>query len=165
MAEPTPDVTEDAKGRCCCPSLPDLAVVPMGGDGLDELVFSTVERVCNHGSDLWWLYMSKCSACGQSWMIAQEERIYDDYYLRRLDAAQAQGVLSEGRWPGEFITYERVLRIGRTLSHAFTYFDPLSPALVHTVNDLRKARPDINVLEIADLLGIPPGNAALLLRR
>jgi hypothetical protein len=137
----------------------------MGRDGLDELVFSTIERVCNHGGDLWWLYMSRCCACGQNWMIAQEERIYDDYYLRRLDAAQAEGILSERRWPDEFITYERVLRIGRTLGRACTYFDPLSPALVDTANDLRKARPGINVLEIADLLGIPPGNAALLLTR
>lgn len=49
---------------CCCHSLADLAVVPMGGDGLDERVFATLEKICDHGGDLWWLYLSKCSACG-----------------------------------------------------------------------------------------------------
>jgi hypothetical protein len=34
---------------CECLSLRDLAVVPMGGNGLDERVFATVKRVCDHG--------------------------------------------------------------------------------------------------------------------
>ena len=45
---------------CCCPSLQDLAAVPMGSiDGLDDGVFETVEVVRNHGGDQWWLYLSK----------------------------------------------------------------------------------------------------------
>jgi hypothetical protein len=135
----------------------------MGGDGLDEQVFATLEPVCDHGGDLWWLYLSRCAACGQNWMIAQEERIYDCHYLRRLDAAQAQGIISEGCWPGELITYERVLKIGRTLGHPFTYLDRLSPTLIQTASDLRQVRPDITAEEIADLLGVAPGNAAQLL--
>lgn len=148
---------------CLCAALPDLAVVRMGWDGMDERVFATLEPVCDHGGDLWWLYLSRCSACGQNWMIAQEERIYDDYYLRRVDAATAREITSEQQWPDEFITYERVLKIGRTLSSPYTYLDSLSPALIDTARELRKARPDINVLEIAHLLGIPPGCAAQLL--
>jgi len=148
---------------CLCTTLPDLAVVRMGWDGLDERIFATIDVVCHHGGNQWWLHLDRCNACGQHWMVAQEERIYDDYYLRRLGPEAAREITDEGRWPDEFITYERVLRIGRTLSGAYTYLDPLSPALIDTVRDLRLARPDINVLEIADLLGIPPGNAARLL--
>jgi hypothetical protein len=157
--------TPDGNGSgCLCASLPDLAVVHMGTeDGADERVFATLETVCDHGGDLWWLYLSRCSACGQNWMVAQEERIYDDYYLRRLDPAGARAITAEQSWPDEFITYERVLKIGRALSWPFTYLDGLSPALVDTVKDLRRERPEISILEIAHLLGIPPGCAAQLL--
>jgi len=148
---------------CCCSTLSDLAVVRMGWDGLDERVFATLERVLDHGGDLWWLYLSQCSICAQHWMIAQEERIYDDYFLRRLDAAQAQAIIAHARWPDEFITYERVLKLGRTLSSPYTYVEALSPGLVDTAKDLRRARPEITVEEIADLLGISPRHAARLL--
>jgi len=147
---------------CLCAFMPDLAVVPMGGDGLDEQVFASLEIVRDHGGALWWLYLSRCSACGQDWMVAQEERIYDDYYLRRLDREAAERIVAAGEWPDAFITYERVLKIGRSLSRLFTYLDPLSPALIDTARDLREARPDISILEISHLLGIPPGCAAQL---
>ena len=81
----------------------DLAVVPMGGDGLDERVFASIMTVCDHGGDQWWLHLERCGACGQNWMIAQEERNYDDYYLRRLNAEVARQVECDGRWPAEFI--------------------------------------------------------------
>ena len=34
----------EASSPCYCAYLPDLAAVPMGGDGLDERVFATVEH-------------------------------------------------------------------------------------------------------------------------
>jgi hypothetical protein len=157
-----PSASARTEPGCRCASLADLAVVPMGGDGLDERIFATLENVRDHGGALWWLYLSKCGACGQHWMIAQEERIFDDYYLRRLDAAQAREIVSGGRWPEEFVTYERVLRIGRALSRPWIYLDDLSPALIATVQDLRKARPEITLNEIAHLLGVAPGHAARL---
>jgi hypothetical protein len=135
----------------------------MGGDGLDERVFATIDNVRDHGGDQWWLYLSRCGACGQNWMVAQEERIYDDYYLRRLNAEVARQVECDGRWPTEFITYERVLRIGRMMSRPFTYLDSLSPALVATVDDLRKERPNITVDEMAYLLGVSSENVSRLL--
>ena len=149
--------------QCECASIRDLAAIPMGGDGLDERVFATVENVRDHGGDLWWLHLSKCSVCGQNWMVAQEERIFDEYFLRRLDDAEARQISAEGRWPAEFLTYERVLKIGRTLSQPCIFADALSPSLVWTVEDLRKERPDITVDEIAHLLGVTPKNAARLL--
>jgi hypothetical protein len=149
--------------QCECPSIRDLAAVPMGGDELDERVFGTLERVKDYGGGLWWLYLSKCAACGQHWMVAQEERIFDEYFLRRLDALEAEQISSQGLWPEEFLTYERVLRVGRELSQPCRFLDALAPSLVWTAEDLRKERPDITVEEIAYLVGVTPKHAARLL--
>ncbi|MGI8611042.1 MAG: hypothetical protein ACR2KH_02020 [Sphingomicrobium sp.] len=130
---------------------------------MDERVFATVERTRDHGGDLWWLYLSKCSACGQDWLVAQDERIYDNYYLKRLSPADVRDVAEGNRWPNDFMTYERVLRHGRTLSQPWTFIDPRSSALVCTAEDLVKERPDITVEEIAYLLAIEPDAAAKLL--
>lgn len=149
--------------ECLCARLPDLAAVPMGGDGLDERVFETLDVVLKHGGDLWWLYLSKCQACGHHWMVAQEERIFDDYFMRRMVDEQTRHILEKGRWPAEFITYENVLRTGRALSQPCIYADSMSPALVTSADDLRKVRPDITVEEVAYLLGVTSANAVCLL--
>lgn len=148
---------------CCCHSLADLAVVPMGGDGTDERVFATLDKKREHGGDQWWLYLSNCSACKQHWLVAQDERIYDNYYMKRLSASEAQDVAEANRWPDDFITYERVLRLGRTLAQPWTFLDPRSPSLVWTAEDLMKERPGITVDEIAYLLAIEPEAASRLL--
>lgn len=135
----------------------------MGGDGLDERVFATLETTCKYGADLWWLYLSKCNACAQDWMVAQDERIYDNYYLKRLGPSEARETRENGRWPDDFITYERVLKLGRTLSRPWTFLDPRSPALIWTAEDLMRERSDITVEEIAYLLAIEPEAAARLL--
>lgn len=142
----------------------DLAAVPMGGDGLDERIFATLERVKGHGGELWWLYLSKCEACGQYWMVAQEERIFDEYFFRRLNRTEALLISSEGRWPPEFATYERVLKLGRSLSTPCVFLETLAPSLVWTAEDLRKERPDITVEEIARLIGVTPKHVERLLR-
>jgi hypothetical protein len=107
-----------ARADCCCQSLPDLAVVPMGGDGLDERVFASLDQLKNHGGEQWWLYVSGCQVCSQSWMIAQDERIYDNFYLRRLTPSECQEIVEQDHWPEEFLTYEQVLRLGRTNEQA-----------------------------------------------
>jgi hypothetical protein len=149
--------------QCECPTIGDLAAVPMGGNDLDERIFATLERLKDHGGGLWWLYLSKCDVCGQHWMVAQEERIFDEYFLRRLDAVEARQISAEGRWPAEFLTYERVLKLGRELSQPCVFLETLSPSLVWTAKELRKERPDITVEEIADLVGVTPKHAARLL--
>lgn len=154
----------ESPSACCCASLPDLAAVPMGGDGLDERVFSTVENVVDHGKDAWWLYLSQCRACGQHWMIAQEERIFDEYFLRRLTTDQANRISVTADWPCEFLSYERVLKTGHALNIRPCFFlEPLSPSLVWTTEDLRKERPDISLAEIAFLLGVTAPQAKRLL--
>ncbi len=147
---------------CCCRSLDDLAIVPMGGDGLDERVFATLEEIKKRGGDQWWLYVSACRVCTQHWMIAQDERIYDNYYLRRLSTGILREIIDQERWPDEFMTYERVLKLGRTMSKPWTFINPRSPALICTAEDLRRERPNISLEEIAYLLAIPVEQAASL---
>jgi len=149
---------------CICATFGDLAVVPMGGDGLDERFFATVESIRDHGGERWWLHLARCTACGQDWMIAQEERIYDDYYLKRLNSAEAEAVVSANVWPAEFLTYEAVLRFGQRHSKAFHFLDPRAGSLLWTIEDLRKARPDISTHEIGELLGISEAHVARLMR-
>ena len=149
---------------CICATLDDMAVVPMGGDGLDERFFATVESIRNHGGEQWWLHLARCTACGQDWMIAQEERIYDDHFLKRLGRDQADAIVEEGKWPPDFLTYEAVLRIGQAHSNACRFLDPRADSLVWTVEELQKARPGIDPGEIAELLGIPDAHAARLMR-
>lgn len=98
-------------------------------------------------------------------MIAQDESIYDNFYLRRLDRTTAKALQEQGQWPDEFLTYERVLSLGRTMSKPWTFLDPRSPALVWTAEDLRRERPDITVEEVAHLLAILVRDATSLFHK
>jgi hypothetical protein len=144
---------------CLCPTLPDLAVTPMRVDGVYVQVFATLERVRDHGGDQWWLYLSRCAACGQHWMVAQEERIYDTFFLKRLSPAAATSIVTNDVWPGDFLSYEQVILLGREKSTPPRFLDAFAYSLQFTVEDLRMARPDITWREIAYLLGLTPGHA------
>ena len=148
---------------CCCNALADFAVVPMGGIGLDELVFSSFKQTIKHGGDQWWLSLSTCLNCRQNWMVAQDERIYGNYYLRRLAPQSMREIVELDWWPEEFLTYERVLMLGKTTGEQWRFEDPRSPALITTAEDLRRQRPEITIEEIADLLAIPVTQAENLL--
>lgn len=148
---------------CCCSELSDLAVVGMGDpNGLDERLFDNLERVQDHGGEQWWLYASVCKACGQNWMIAQDERIHDNFYLKRLDGEAMREIVDHSRWPDDFIRYEQVLRLGRQSGKIAQFLDPRSPALVETARDLRRERPEISIEDIAYVLAIPVKSAARL---
>ncbi|WP_168072942.1 hypothetical protein [Caulobacter sp. SSI4214] len=157
------NMNHEAEAKCECIALADLAAVPMGGDDLDVRVFATVKPVLEHGGPQWWLYLSSCSSCGQNWLVAQEERIFDDYFLKRLSVPEAGQIVASGDWPEEFSTYERVLTVGHALSKPCMFFDPLAASLIMTAQDLRKERPTIAVDEIARLIGSTPAQVELML--
>lgn len=140
--------------RCECPGLNDLAVVPMGGDGLDERVFSTVDRVKDHGGKQWWLYLSRCTACGQDWMVAQEERIYDDYLLKRLTPEDASAIVEHGTWPPDFLTFECVLRLERQLSTPPRWFDINESPLALSITEMCDENPELSREDAAHIAGI-----------
>ena len=139
---------------CDCKRTRDLDAIPMGGEGRDKRFFATVQPRIDHGGDQWWLYLSQCDVCGQHWLIAQEERINDEYFVSRMTPAAARAVLEDKSWPSRFQTYEDVLAIGREHSKPCRFADDLAMSLVWSVEDLKRERPDISRHRIAELLGI-----------
>jgi len=97
-------------------------------------------------------------------MVAQEERIFDEHFLRRLTFDEADRISGNTEWPPEFLSYERVLKTGHALRiRPCVFLERLSPSLVWTAEDLRKERPDITVEEVALLLGVTATQAKRLL--
>lgn len=142
------------KLSCECLSLRDKDVIPMGGEGRDERFLSTVDEVARHGGDVWWLWLGRCRDCRQYWLIAQEERIYDDFLITRYSATQGDEIAAQHTWPPVFLTYEAVLKACRELSTPCRFMDWDAKSLQWTVQDLCRARPEIKEAEISDLLGI-----------
>jgi len=154
---------ESVGQSCECSTLGDFAVVGMGGDGRDERVFSTLMEVAKHGGDAWWLFASRCSACDQLWMIAQEERIHDNFYLRRLTDAEMKMIEERGAWPPDFVRFEDVIRLGPDHKQVARFFD--TNDLTDTVKELMEARSDIAASEIAYLLVLSEREAKRLMDR
>lgn len=97
-------------------------------------------------------------------MIAQDERIHDNVYLRRIGPLILREIVEHARWPDAFLRYEQVLRIGRDPGRFARFLNPYDLALVDTVHDLRRERPDISAEDIAYVLAIPLAAAQQLLQ-
>lgn len=114
--------------------------------------------------DLWWLWLGRCQTCHTDWLITQEERIYDDFFVVRLTPQTADSIRNDAQWPQRWLTYEGVLRTGRALSRPCRFLDYMAPSLLWTVEDLRRARPDITIADMADLLGIDDSHVKDILK-
>jgi hypothetical protein len=148
--------------HCQCVTLSDLAVVDMGDH---TGVFATLREQASRGEPFWWLSVYRCSACGEGWLVAQEERQNDVFCLRRLNPEEIEGVVVEQRWPTDFDRYEDLLRIGMGAGRAVDFVDPLgSRSLRATIEDLARARPGIRVEELARLLHLDLDIATRLAR-
>ena len=149
---------------CCCATLGDFAVVGMGdSEGRDERVFSSLEHIADHGGDKWWLYLARCSACKTDWMVAQDDRIHDNFYLRRLSTDDASAIRKHGQWPQEFLRYEDVIRLGPDKNSYAKFFN--SDDLTDTVKELIEARSEITAGEVAYLFCLSDGEAKRLMDR
>ena len=135
----------------------------MGFDGDDEKFFANLTEILSYGPKKWWLYISKCNRCNTLWMVGQDDRHYDDYFLNCISSDQLDRA-KKGEWPELFFTYERMLAIGRDLSTAPIYEDPASPSLKWTVEDLLKERPTIKDSKIAHILGVSVEHASWLVK-
>lgn len=154
---------QSVEQSCECSTLGDFAVVGMGGDGRDDRIFASLAEVTRHGGDAWWLYVSRCSACGQGWMIAQEERIHDNFYLKRLAVAEMKLIEEQGAWPPDFLRFEDVIRLGPDHKQVARFFD--TNDLTDTVKELMEARSDISASEIAYLFVLSEREASRLMDR
>lgn len=155
------DIRQDLKAyagrastlRCSCITLPDLADAGMG-DESTTAVFETLEKRAERGDPFWWLSLYACSACGQWWLVAQEERQNDVFFLRRLSREEGEKILEEHGWPTEFDSYAYLLRLGMERGHSVRFVDPLDSSLSWTAADLARERPGIHVSEMAQLLNL-----------
>ncbi len=155
---------ESVKQPCECSTLDDFAVVGMGdSEGRDQKIFSTLVEVANHDGIAWWLYASRCSGCGQDWMVAQEERIHDNFYLKRLSFAEMKMIVEQDAWPPDFLRFEDVIRLGPDHKQVARFLDIND--LTDTVKELIEARSDISVSEIAYLFVFSENEAKKLMDR
>lgn len=155
---------------CECPTLRDLDNVAMGGevDADDKFrsdhVFETIDEILSYGPPKWWLDIRCCRQCETNWLVAQEERIYDEWFLQRIQPSTVEEAKA-GKWPVRFSSYEDVLAVARDLSSAFTFFDSNAACLLWTVEDLLGDRTDITAAEVGSLVGISADHADRLIRR
>ncbi|WP_343685354.1 hypothetical protein [Asticcacaulis sp.] len=149
---------------CECPAVADEDVIPMGGNGRDGRFFASVNESAKPAEDLWWLWLGRCQTCRTDWLIAQEERIHDDFFVVRVTPETADAIRNVAHWPQRWLTYEGVLRTGRTLSRPCRFLDYMAPSLLWTVEDIRRGRPDITVAEMADLMGVEESHVKYILK-
>jgi len=148
---------------CRCITLPDLAVLGMGGDS--AAAFATLKEQASRGDPFWWLSWYRCSACAEGWLVAAEERQNDVYCLRRLRDPEVASLAAGGSWPTDFDRYETLLRIGRDAGYSVSFVDPPNSSLRWTIEDLARARPGMRVSELAELLNLDMETALLLARQ
>jgi hypothetical protein len=150
--------------ECECPTIRDGSAIPMGGDFYFEKVFEPLQEIVRYGPDKWWLYVSRCSRCRTNWLVAQDERVYDDFFMQRLTNAEVEQAKS-GQWPARFQTYEDVLSVGREVSNPPRFMDPMAASLIWTMQDLLSERPEMSTKQIAYLLGLGNDHAEKLVQR
>lgn len=156
--------------QCECHALRDRSAVAMGGSQLEdgrfyhEKVFSTLHEAASFGQEKWWLYISKCDRCEAVWLVAQDDRIYDEFFLVRIGEADLIEAIA-GHWPPAFQSYEQVLAAGLELSQPPRFVDPMAMSLQWTVEDLLHERLDVGVDRIAALLGLSRQHTELLVKK
>lgn len=151
--------------KCHCAPVRNLDAIEMGGDWFFEKFFSTLTIFAKPPPEKWWLYASKCSVCGTSWLVAQEERIHDMFYVERMsDVAVSE--IKRNQWPTRFQTYADVLDVGVKLEvRKAQFIDPMSGALQVTVEELLQADPEISANNIGSKLGISRDHAESLMTK
>jgi hypothetical protein len=134
--------------------------------GEHEDVFGSISEIKKRGEPYWWLWLGRCRACNQAWLVAQEERQNDLFCMLRLSRVQSVAITDENRWPTDFDTYEALLGMGLKAGFHVRFVDPLgSSSLPWTIEDLARDRPGIRVSEIARLLRLDQALAFQLAER
>lgn len=155
---------ESSNLRCQCITLPMIADIGMGDDD-EEIVFRTFAKRAERGEPFWWLKAVECRGCGQWWLVAEELRINDVYFLKRMSLAEVHRILESDSWPEDFDKYETLLRLGLYRGYRWRFDDPMARALRFTVEDLASERPGIKVSELAELLNLNVYEAEQLARK
>ena len=146
--------------RCACLEMRDLHVVMMGKH---NRLFATLVEAKRRGKPMWWLWIARCSACRQTWLVGSEERQNDVFCLRRMSEGEADAALRNNSWPADFDRYETLIRLGIAAGIVFRFVDPMDTR--DAMADLARERPGIRVSELAHLLALDDSVAATVARR
>jgi hypothetical protein len=154
-------MSSSSTSRCQCVIIPDVAVIGMGSshvvaDGqLSDRALETLDVVQERGRPFWWLDARRCRVCGQSGLVAQEERQHDNYCLRRISTSEMADIAERNRWPADFDRYEALLEMAVQAGQTARLVDPLTDkSIPETIEDLARERPSIRVSELARLLNV-----------
>jgi hypothetical protein len=144
--------------------LPDFAVVALGeAEGRDQALHQALKNLRDFGREKHWLYLAQCKVCDQHWMVAQEDRIHDNIYLKRLTAPAACEILEFGAWPSDFLKFEDVIRLGPDNGSFSVFLDP--HAHLVTIKQLVEERRDISAADVAYLLCLSEKEAGMLMAK
>ena len=137
---------------CECLLLSDDNVTHMGSE-LDEKVFATLDKIKSYGQSKWWLDYFKCKICNQPWLVAEDQRINDVNYLKRITTSDEEGIINNNAWPPYFQTYAELFKIAKKYNIKVRWLDHAS-SLEWAVEDMIAENKHITVKEIAYLLDI-----------
>lgn len=88
-------------------------------------------------------------------MVACEQRIYDVYFLFRLDSDETNQILLTHIWPDRFKLYRDLLQQAVEVGCSVSYIDPLNSLEIYwTIVDVALADPEISIFELEELLPI-----------
>jgi hypothetical protein len=77
------------KKEKCCKELPTKALIPMSVD-----TGKSMRRVFKHlkykKKDKWWVGVLQCKKCKQYWLMAQEERIHDNWFIEKMNVGDLE---------------------------------------------------------------------------
>lgn len=147
---------------CECPRLGDKATLSMGFDGDDQRFFATVKPVKEAGPERWFLSLGQCLCCGQYWLVVQETAFFDVYFVDRLTAEEANGIVDGDSWPMDLRGVEQLLTFARSRGRAL-HLGAGSIEAIYAVRQMKAARPQIEDSEIAALLGLASVDVAAIL--
>lgn len=146
------DMAKKTQLKCKCLEIRNLDVIGLGDDAL---YMKSMKLTKNRDGHRDWVSAFVCSECSQSWLIAEESRINDDVFFRRLNTDEYEKILKLNEWPSLFDRYEDLLKLSAQFGQTFSFVDPVeSISLSGVIEDLIKERPQITKEEIANLLNI-----------
>ena len=94
--------------------------------GREGKLFNFLARRKNRDEPFWWISLNLCNVCHQGWLIAQEERHNDDYYLKRLSNKEVDQIEKNNLWPADFDQYENLSRLGTNVDYILLFAHPTS---------------------------------------
>lgn len=149
--------------RCECPRLGQQADFLMGSDGQDARFHATVKERVSGGEAMYWLKLGQCTCCGQNWMVANDQTIFDLYLADRVSPEEAEAIVTTGQWPETFSSYERVLELCITRGGARSRLRAEDWLAHWVVKELKTARESMTNAEIAVLFGLSDADVAVIL--